>query len=29
MEQKYSIELVEEYEKINIYSIHLKEEELT
>lgn len=29
MEQKYGIELVEEYEKINIYSIHLKEEELT
>ncbi|MCQ2094547.1 MAG: hypothetical protein MJY81_06095 [Bacteroidaceae bacterium] len=27
--QKYSIELVEEYEKINFYSIHLEEEELT
>lgn len=27
--QKYSIELVEEYEKINFYSIHLEKEELT
>lgn len=29
MRQKYSIELVEEYENINFYSIHLNEEELT
>ena len=25
MEQKYNIELIEEYEDINFYSIHLKE----
>lgn len=29
MAQKYSIELVEEYENINFYSIRLEEEELT
>lgn len=29
MEQKYSIELVEEYDNINFYSIHLDDEELT
>lgn len=29
MSQSYSIELLEEYDKINFYSIHLDEEELT
>jgi hypothetical protein len=29
MKQEYSIELVEEYENVNFYSIHLKDEELT
>lgn len=29
MSQSYSIELLEEYENINFYSIHLDEEELT
>lgn len=29
MKQDYSIELVEEYENINFYSIHLQNEELT
>lgn len=29
MQHKYSIELLEEYENINFYSIHLAEEELT
>lgn len=28
MEQKYNIELIEEYEDINFYSIHLEGEEL-
>jgi hypothetical protein len=27
--QKYTIELVEEYENINFYSIHIEGEELT
>lgn len=29
MKQRYSIELVEEYDNINFYSIHLDDEELT
>ena len=29
MEQKYNIELIEEYEDINFYSIHLEGEELS
>ena len=29
MKQKYTIELVEEYEKVNFYSIHLEDKELT
>ena len=29
MKQKYKIELVEEYENVNFYSIHLDGEELT
>lgn len=29
MDQKYSIELIEEYENINFYSIHLQGEELS
>lgn len=29
MKQKYSIELIEEYENVNFYSIHLQDEELT
>lgn len=29
MKQEYTIELVEEYENVNFYSIHLKGEELT
>ena len=29
MKQEYSIELVEEYENVNFYSIHLQNEELT
>jgi len=29
MTQKYSVELVEEYDKVNFYSIHLQDEELT
>ena len=29
MKQKYTIELVEEYDNVNFYSIHLEGEELT
>ena len=29
MEQKYHIELIEEHDHVNFYSIHLEEEELS
>lgn len=29
MTQRYSIELIEEHEAVNIYSLHLEEEELS
>ena len=29
MKQEYSVELIEEYEKVNFYSIRMKDAELT